>query len=70
MPKIEKGRLDSVWGMRKFTSIELFAIADDIESQINSPNNTDDPKWLQRRADRVRRLAERKQRSIEHKSRS
>ncbi|HUF73639.1 MAG TPA: hypothetical protein VMR74_12150 [Gammaproteobacteria bacterium] len=69
MSKIEKGRLDGVSGMRKFSAIEHFTIADDIEAQINSPNNTDDPKWLRRRAERVRRLAEQKQQSTEHKSR-
>ncbi len=67
MPKLLSGRLDGLWGMTSYTSQELFNIADDIEKQIAHPNNQDDPKWLKRRAERVRKLAEKKERSLEHK---
>ena len=67
MPKISQGRLDGVWGMSKFTAEELHAFADQYESEINNPKNTDDPKWLQRRADRLRTLAIQKEKSLDHK---
>ena len=67
MPKIERGRLDGVWGMRRFTSQELRDLADEVEALIVDPENDDDPKWLQRRADKIRRLAARKEKSYEHK---
>ncbi|REJ68192.1 MAG: hypothetical protein DWQ31_08660 [Planctomycetota bacterium] len=69
MAKIEKGRLDGVWGMRTRTAEELRAWAEDLEAQIRDPKNTDDPKWLQRWADRMRRLADKKEKSLEHKER-
>ncbi len=68
MPKIERGRLDGVEGMHRFTSRELHAIADELEAQIADPRNKDDPKWLQRWVDKIRRLATRKVKSLEHKS--
>jgi hypothetical protein len=69
MAKIERGRLDGVWGMRERTADELRAWANSLESQITDPDNTDDPKWLQRWADRMRRTAEKKDRALEHKQR-
>ena len=68
MPKISQGRLDGSSGMSKFTAEELHALADQYESEIKNPNNTDDPKWLQRRADRLRTLATQKEKALEHKS--
>ena len=67
MPKIERGRLNGVWGMRRFTARELHVLADQYEAQIADPTNEDDPIWLQRWADKIRRLAEGKERSQEHK---
>jgi hypothetical protein len=64
MPKPDKGRFDGVYGMSQFTADELFAMADAHERQIGSPDNTDDPKWLQRRADRIRKLATGKQKAL------
>jgi hypothetical protein len=64
MPKVDKGRLDGVWGMETFTAAELFLLADKFEAQIKDPTNTDDPKWLQRRAERLRRLAVRKEKAL------
>jgi hypothetical protein len=69
MPKVRQGRLDGVDGMNKFSSVELFAMADEYESKINDPNNSDDPKWLKRRADRLRALAIEKEKAKEHKAR-
>lgn len=67
MPKIKQGRLDGIEGMGKFTADELFRMADEHENRINDPSNTDDPKWLKRRADRLRALAVEKEKSLEHK---
>ena len=69
MPKIAKGRLDGLHGMSSFTSAELFAIADHFEAQVSDPLNKDDPKWLRRRAARVRSLAVLKQKSAEQRAR-
>ena len=67
MPKVDQGRLDGVWGLQKFTAAELYALADKHERMINDPENTDDPEWLQRRADRLRRLARQKEKALRHK---
>jgi len=67
MAKIEKGRLDGVWGMRMRTADELRAWADSLEAQARDPKGTDDPKYLRRWASRMRRLADRKSRAREHK---
>jgi len=67
MPKITPARLDGIDGMEKFTAEELHTKADEYEKQINNPNNTDDPKWLKRWADRVRKLAKQKEKAQEHK---
>jgi hypothetical protein len=67
MAKPSQGRFDGLWGMRKFTAKELFAWADQHEARIIDPNNTDDPKWLQRRADRLRQVATAKQNASEFK---
>jgi hypothetical protein len=69
MPKVEAGRLDGVWGMETFAAEELFAWADKLEAQIKDPANTDDPRWLQRRADKVRRLAGRKEKAFQQRNR-
>lgn len=55
--------------MRRFTSGELHDLADQYEAQIADPTNEDDPKWLQRWADKIRRLDVRKDKLQEHKSR-
>ena len=67
MAKVDKGRLDGVWGMNTYTAEELHEMADFYEASIHNPKNTDDPKWLQRRADRLRRLATQKKQALEHK---
>ena len=58
-----------MYGMRKVTAEELFALAAQYEARIHDPANSDDPKWLQRRADRIRRVAIGKQKAMELKSR-
>ena len=67
MAKVNQGRLDGVYGMEKFTATELFALADEYDQKINNPENTDDAKWLKRRSDRLRLLAEQKEKAMEHK---
>jgi hypothetical protein len=69
MPKASQGRFDGVWGMRTFAADELFAWADKYEARITDPLNTDDPKWLQRRANRLRRTTAAKEDACENKRR-
>jgi hypothetical protein len=69
MPKIAKGRLDGLYGMSSFTAAELFAIADQLDGHVADPLNKDDPKWLRRRAARVRSLAVLKEKSAEQRAR-
>jgi len=67
MPKIRGGRLDGVWGMAKFSAVELHQMADKFEAEINNLDSPDDPKWLQRWANKIRKLAEQKEKALEHK---
>jgi hypothetical protein len=67
MPKIERGRISGLYGMTSSTAAELLARAEKFEAQITDPRNTDDPKWLQRWADKMRRLAVKKTRAHAHK---
>lgn len=69
MAKPSQGRFDGVYGMRKFTAEELAEWSAQHEQQIAKPANSDDPKWLQRRADRLRRIAEAKEKAREQKRR-
>ena len=69
MPKISRGRLDGVHGMRSFAAVELFALADRLEAQIADPLNTDDPRWLRRWSGKVRRLASEKEGCLEQRLR-
>ena len=67
MAKIERGRLDGLNGADTFSSVELMQWATQLELQVNDPKNTDDPRWLQRWADKLRRLAEKKEKAHAHK---
>ncbi len=69
MAKIERGRLSGFHGMSSFTSAELIDWAGELERQIQNPNNQDDPKWLQRWADKMKRLAAKKEKARVHKIR-
>jgi hypothetical protein len=69
MPKLLRGRLDGLHGMRSFTSEELFAFAARLEQQAAAPDCADDPRWLRRWATRVRRLAELKEDACVSRSR-
>ena len=68
MAKIKKGRIDGIEGMGGYSADELFVMAELYESKINTPNNTDDSKWLKRRADKLRALAIEKEKAKEHKA--
>ena len=63
MPKIERGRLSGFNGMESHTADELYTCADKLETQIDDHENTDDPKWLQRWAGEMRRLASQKEKA-------
>ena len=54
-------------GMGSYTFEELDELADEHLRRIDDPDNTDDPKWLKRRADRLRKLARQKEKSVEHR---
>ena len=69
MAKVERGRLSGLHGMSSFTSAELLSWAGELERQIKSPYNQDDPRWLQRWADKMKRLAAKKEKAKAHKER-
>ena len=69
MAKVERGRLSGLDGMETFTSAELLAWADRLEGQIQDPQNRDDPRWLRRWAEKMRRLAAQKEKAKAHKER-
>lgn len=67
MAKIARGRLFGLHGMDSMTVHELNALADLHLERIDDPTNTDDPKWLNRRAISLRKLARQKEKAVEHK---
>jgi hypothetical protein len=69
MAKIERGRIDGVYGMESFTSTQLLHWVQRLEEQITDPKNTDDPKWQRRWIDKIYRLAIKKQKAHTHKER-
>ena len=69
MAKLQRGRLNGVYGMQTCTAAQLLAWADELENQINDPQNRDDPKWLRRWAEDMRQLAAKKQEAQAHKTR-
>jgi hypothetical protein len=68
MPKLERGRISGFEGMESHSASELYAWADKLEAQIADSANRDDPKYLQRWADKIRRLAVKKEKSVAHKT--
>ncbi len=69
MPKLTPARLDGIDGMRQCSAEELHRRADALEAQIGDPDSENDPRYLQRWVMRIRRLAEQKAKSREHKDR-
>ena len=53
--------------MGKYTTNKLLTRAQKLEARINDSTNTDDPRWLRRRVERLRCWALRKEEAIEHK---
>ncbi|MEM7678818.1 MAG: hypothetical protein AAF449_22780 [Myxococcota bacterium] len=68
MPKLDCGRLDGLDGMAGFTAEELYDRAKELEAKASDPASQDDPRYLKRWAAKVRNLAERKEKSLEHKT--
>lgn len=70
MPKVKRGRLDGLWGMTKFTAEELFRWSRTYETRLNSHHLQDKghPNWLKRRAIKLQKLAEQKQKMRLHKT--
>ena len=67
MAKIAAGRLFGLHGMDTMTVHELDALADLYLERVDDPTNTDDPKWLNRRATSLRKLARQKEKAVEHR---
>jgi hypothetical protein len=68
MAKILRGRISGRYGMEKHSADELHAWADRFETRSHRPDVTaDDPKWLLRWANRLRRLALQKEKAQRHK---
>ncbi len=55
-------------GMDAHPAEELHAWADRLDRRSGYSDPADDPRWLRRRAKRLRDLAERKERAQEHKA--
>jgi hypothetical protein len=77
MAKILRGRIvvarkrfGGFAGMDSKTAEELHAWADRLDRRSSYSNPADDPRWLRRHANLLRRLAEQKERSCEHKAAS
>jgi hypothetical protein len=68
MPKLNRGRLSGLHGMRAHSSLELYSHANDLEAQIKDPANRDDPKWLQNLANKIRPLAQQKEEALRQKT--
>lgn len=68
MPKLERGRLDGLYGMAGFTAEELYDRAKELQAKACDPASQDDPRYLTRWAAKIRKLAERKEKSLEHKT--
>jgi cyclopropane fatty-acyl-phospholipid synthase-like methyltransferase len=69
MAKIERGRISGFDGMATHNAAELHAWAAKLEAQIADPKNSDDPRWLQRWAGKLRALAAKKEKAKAHKQR-
>lgn len=67
MPKVKRGRISGLHGMTSYSAVELSIWAKDIDAQAIDPKNPDDPKWLKRRADKLRTLSAKKESAKEHK---
>ena len=75
MAKLDRGRIVVVRprfggsaGMDRQTAEELHSWADRMDCRVRYGITSDDPRWLARRAKRLRRLAEQKDRALEHKA--
>jgi len=69
MAKLSSGRLSGVDGMEERSAKELYEWAHELEAQIKDPSNQDDPRWLTRWAEKMRALARKKEKALEHKFR-
>jgi hypothetical protein len=69
MAKVERGGISGRHGMWSYTASQLEVWADQLDAQARNENSADDPKWLKRWANRIRRLSVKKERAHEHKLR-
>jgi hypothetical protein len=67
MAKIARGRLSGFDGMESHSAVELLARADALEAQIADASSGDDPRYLRRWANKLRRLAAEKEAALQHK---
>ena len=68
MAKIERGRISGFHGMETHTAEQLYAQADRLEAEVKNPDSKDDPKYLLRWAKKIRKLANQKEKALEHKA--
>jgi hypothetical protein len=69
MAKVSRGRISGVDGMNAHSAAGLLAWAKRLEHQTRNPRNEEDPRWLWRQAEKLRRLAEKKVAARAHKVR-
>jgi hypothetical protein len=69
MAKVSRGRISGVNGMNAHSARGLLAWAKRLERQTQDPRNEDDPRWLRRQAEKLRRLADKKVVALTHKIR-
>ncbi len=65
-----RGHLAWIDGMETYTVEELDSWAAKLEMQArpDNPTSMDDPRWLRRRATKMRCMAEKKEKAREHKA--
>jgi hypothetical protein len=67
MPKLNQGRLAGTNGMNTFTAEELHQWADELELKAIQENCEDDPRYILRWAEKIRKLAVAKEKNLEGK---
>ena len=70
MPKLNRGRVTRLDDMQGLTAEELAERAAQMEAQANDPQSTDDPAWLRRWAEKLRKLSAQKARARDRRLRS
>jgi hypothetical protein len=67
VPKAPRGRLSGHHGMEAHSARALEARAGQLEVQAKDPASGDDPRWLLRQATKLRKVADGKEKALDHK---